>query len=163
MKDTYLPVTDAPPRGKLRSPLAPVALTALRAIQTTKVCPKGFELFLEGRKPCGIYILYSGRVELSIADSTGRPMLLGTALPGDVLGLSAAVSGTCYEETAVATVTSQTGFVKRQDFLHFVARHPEAAFWVVQLLSDRVTATLEQLSCINDMPSKDIRQVRKTQ
>lgn len=163
MKDTYLPVTDVPLTGKLRSPLAPVALTALKAIQTAKVCPKGFELFLEGRKPCGIYILYSGRVELSIADSAGRRMMLGTAMPGDVLGLSAAVSGTCYEETAVATVTSQTGFIKCQDFLHFMARHPEAAFWVVQLLSDRVTATLDQLSCINDMPSRDMRQPRRTQ
>lgn len=163
MKDTYLPLTNVPPTGRLRGPLAPVALTTLRAIQTTKICPKGFELFLEGQKPCGIYILYSGRVELSIADSAGRRMILGSALPGDILGLSAAVSGTCYEETAMARVTSQTGFIKCQDFLHFMAHHPDGAFWVVQLLSDRVTATLDQLSCINDTPSGSIRQPHRMQ
>jgi len=85
-------------------------------------------------------------------------MIMGTALPGDILGLSAIVSGKFYEETAVAAVASRTGFVKSKDFLYFVRSHPEAAFWVVQLLSDRVTTTFEQLSSARHASSRDERQ-----
>jgi CRP/FNR family cyclic AMP-dependent transcriptional regulator len=158
MKETRAAALGVPTKGKLRNPLPPVALTALGAIQTTKVCPKGFQFFLEGQAPAGIYVLYAGRVELSVTDAHGRQMVLGTAMPGDILGLSAALSGKYYEETAVASATCQTGFVKCQDFLHFLGHYPEAAFWVVQLLSDRVTTTLDQLSCINHLPSADVRQ-----
>ncbi|MGA8183116.1 MAG: Crp/Fnr family transcriptional regulator [Terriglobia bacterium] len=141
----------------MRKPLPPVALTALRTIQTTRVCPKGHELFLEGQSPQGIFILYAGRVELSVTDAHGRQVALGTALPGDVLGLSGAFSGKHYEETAVAAVTCRTGFVKCPDFLHFLGHYPAAAFWVVQFLSDRVTTTLDQLSCIHRQPLKGLR------
>jgi CRP/FNR family transcriptional regulator, cyclic AMP receptor protein len=158
MKETYLSALKSSTIDKLRTPLPPVAITALRAIQTTKVSPKGFEFFLEGQSPLGIYILYSGRVDLSVTDRHGRQMILGTALPGDILGLSAIVSGKFYEETAVAAVASRTGFVKSKDFLFFVKNHPEAAFWVVQLLSDRVTTTFEQLSSVTHAGSRDKRQ-----
>ena len=158
MRNACQPSHGGPKPGKVRKPLPPVALTALRSIQTTNVFPKGHQFFLEGQLPAGIYILYSGRVELSVTDSHGRQMLLGTALPGDVLGLSAALSGKYYEETAAAAATSQTGFIKCQDFLRFLGHHPEAAFWVVQLLSDRVTTTLDQLSCIHSQPLKGLRQ-----
>jgi CRP/FNR family cyclic AMP-dependent transcriptional regulator len=158
MKEIHPPPTGTPKPGKIRNPLPPVALTALRSIQTAKVCPKGHKFFLEGQAPTGIYILYSGRVDLSVTDAHGRQMVLGTALPGDVLGLSAALSGKYYEETAVAVATCHTGFVKCQDFLHFLGGHPEAAFWVVQLLSDRVTTTLDQLCCISNLPARAARQ-----
>lgn len=157
MKEAYQPPKGTSKPGKVRSPLPPVALTALRSIQTTKVFPKGHQFFLEGQSSLGIFILYAGSVELSVTDSHGRPMLLGTALPGDILGLSAALSGK-YEETAVAAVTCQTGFIKCEDFLRFLDHHPEAAFWVVQLLSDRVTTTLHQLSCIHHLPFEGLRQ-----
>jgi CRP-like cAMP-binding protein len=158
MKETHAAPLGVSTTGKLRNPLPPVALTALRAIQTTKVCPKGSQFFLEGQSPLGIYVLYAGRVDLSVTDVHGRQMVIGTAMPGDILGLSAALSGKYYEETAVAATTCQTGFVRCQDFLHFLDHHPEAAFWVVQLLSDRVTTTLDQLACINHLPLRDLRQ-----
>jgi CRP/FNR family transcriptional regulator, cyclic AMP receptor protein len=158
MKEIHPPPIGIPKPGKVRNPLPPVALSALRSIQTTEVCPKGHEFFLEGQAPTGIYILYAGRVDLSVTDAHGRQMVLGTALPGDILGLSAALSGKYYEETAVAATTCQTGFVKCPDFLHFLSHHPEAAFWVVQLLSDRVTTTLDQLSCISHLPARVARQ-----
>jgi CRP/FNR family transcriptional regulator, cyclic AMP receptor protein len=158
MKEIHPLPIGVPKPGKIRNPLPSVALTALRSIQSTKVCPKGHEFFLEGQAPTGIYILYAGSVDLSVTDAHGRQMVLGRALPGDVLGLSAALSGKCYEETAVAALTCRTGFVKCPDFLQFLGHHPEAAFWVVQLLSDRVTTTLDQLSGIHDLQLKSLRQ-----
>ena len=158
MKETHPATTDTLRLDKRRAPLSQVVLTALKDIQTTKVCPEGFELFLEGQLPAGIYILHAGRVKLSVTGNHGRQVVLGTALPGDILGLSAVISGKYYEETAVAAIPSQTVFVKCQDFLRFMDHHPEGAFWVVQLLSERVTTTLEQLSYLNHAPSAAVRQ-----
>jgi len=158
MKKIHPPPAGDPKASQMRNPLPSMALTALRTIQTSKICPKGHEFFLEGQSPRGIFILYAGRVELSVTDAHGRLMALGTALPGDVLGLSATVSGRCHEETAVAALPCRTGFVKCPDFLQFLGHHPAAAFWVVQLLSDRVATTLDQLSGIRGPRAKSLRQ-----
>ncbi|MEJ2007266.1 MAG: cyclic nucleotide-binding domain-containing protein [Acidobacteriota bacterium] len=158
MKETYPTTAGNLSPTKLRNPLPRLDLTALKAIQTMKVYPKGSEFFMEGQSPEGIYILYAGRAELSMADNQGRKLVLGLAQPGEILGLSAVLSGKYYEETASAVVPSQTGFIKRRDFIHFLGDHPEAAFWVVQLLSEQVTSTFEQLSCVRRAPAKEIRQ-----
>jgi CRP/FNR family transcriptional regulator, cyclic AMP receptor protein len=152
------PTVGIPKPGKGRGPLPPVALAALKSIQTTRICAKGQELFLEGQAPQGIYILYSGRVDLCVTDAHGRQVVLGGALPGDIVGLSAVLSGKYYEETAVAAVACRTGFVKCSAFLQFLDRHPDAAFWVVQLLSNRVTTTLDQLSSSYHLPLKGRRE-----
>ena len=158
MKDTHSCPSNLSSSDKSRSPLPSVELTALGNIQTTKPFPKGHEFFLEGQQPLGVYILYSGRVQLSVTDAHGRQLVLRTVLPGDILGLSAVVSGKFYEETAVASVPGRAGFVPCDEFRQFLEHHPEAAFWVVQLLSDRVTTTLDQLSCFRQQPSGGVRQ-----
>lgn len=158
MEEAYLTTSGAFKLARLRDSLPSVVLTALKDIQTTKVCSGGFELFFEGQFPAGIYILYAGRVKLSVTDNHGRQVLLGMALPGDILGLSAVISSKCFEETAITMVPSKIGFINCRDFLGFMDHHPEAAFWVVQLLSDRVATTLEQLSCLRRSPSGIVRQ-----
>lgn len=158
MKETYRTTAASLNSSNLRSSLPPVALTALKAIETVKVYPTDSEFYVEGQSPQGIYILYSGRVELSISDNQGRKMVLGLAQPGDILGLSAVLSGKDYEETAEAAAPSQTGFIKTKEFIRFLGNHPEAAFWVVQLLSERVTTTFEHLSCIKRTTPTHIQQ-----
>lgn len=138
--------------------LTPSALVAVQAIQTKKIYPEGYEFFAQGQPSSGIYILYTGRVQLSIVDRDGGKLLLGFALPGDILGLSAALSGKCHEERAEATIPCQAGFIKREDFLQFLDHHPEAAFWIVQFLSSRVTIAFEQLSAIRGAPYRRVTQ-----
>jgi len=57
-------------------------------------------LFVEGQNPRGVYILCSGKVKLSTTSKEGKVLILKQAEAGEVLGLSAAVSGTNYEMTA---------------------------------------------------------------
>jgi CRP-like cAMP-binding protein len=162
MKQVYPPLLGSLGLSKHKNSLSPVALAALKIIQTTKLCPEGTELFLERQLPAGIYILHAGRVKLFVTGKHGRQVVLGTALPGDILGLSAVISGGHYEETAVASIPIKIGFIKSNDFLNFIDHHAEAAFWVVQLLSERVTIALEQISCIEHAPPRMIRQQAAT-
>ena len=60
----------------------------------------GALLFVEGQTPRGVYVLCSGKVKLSTTSKEGKVLILKQAEAGEVLGLSAAISGTNYEMTA---------------------------------------------------------------
>ena len=61
-------------------------------------------------------MLCKGRVKLSICSTDGKTLILKIAEPGEVLGLSASVSGKPYELTAETVDPCQINFVKREDF-----------------------------------------------
>src|SRR5580693_9670726 len=73
--------------------------------------PAGAILFVEGQVSRGIFILCSGRVKLSTASRDGKVLILKTVEAGEVLGLSAAVSGASYEMTARTAMPCQLNFV----------------------------------------------------
>ncbi len=125
--------------------LTPGAVQSFQAIQSKTFYPKGSTLFAEGEPPAGIFILWKGKANLSVRDHKGKRLLLRTTGAGEMLGLSATVSGEPYEMTAQALTPSQAGFIARDDFLDFLRNHVEAAFRVVKLLSDNVTAASEQI------------------
>jgi CRP/FNR family transcriptional regulator len=60
----------------------------------------------------------------------------------------AAISGSPYEVTAETLQTCQAAFLRRDDFLRFVARHPEASRGVITQLSRLYSGTCEQLRTI---------------
>jgi CRP/FNR family transcriptional regulator len=53
-------------------------------------------LFVEGQMPRGAFILCSGKVKLSTTSRDGKVLIIKMAEAGEVLGLSAVISGTCY-------------------------------------------------------------------
>ena len=93
-------------------------------------------LFVEGQRPRGIFVLCKGSVKLSINSSSGRTMSVELAELGEVLGLSATISGKPYEVTAETMSPCQVNFVKRDDFLRFLTDHVQACFKVAEQLSE---------------------------
>ena len=55
--------------------------------------------------------------------------------PGDVLGLSAVLSGLPYEVTAEVIERSEVKTIRKQDFLRFLERHTEASLHAAKSLS----------------------------
>src|ERR1700758_873338 len=100
--------------------LPPAALQSFESIKYATAYPKGAVLFVEGQAPRGIFVLCKGRVKLSISSSDGKTLILKIAEAGEVLGLSAAVSGKPYELTAETIDPCQVDFVKREEFLCFL-------------------------------------------
>ena len=113
------------------------ALQAFETIKYTTAYPKGAVLFVEGQAPRGIFVLCKGRVKLSICATDGKTLIMKIVEPGEVLGLSATVSGKPYELTAETIDPCQVNFVKREDFLRFLREHAEACFKVAQQLSEK--------------------------
>jgi len=124
--------------------LSAAALQTFESIKYATAYPKGAVLFVEGQAPRGIFVLCKGRVKLSICATDGKTLIVKITEPGEVLGLSATVSGKPYELTAETIDPSQLNFVKRDDFLRFLKEHSDACFKVAEQLSEKYnTACLE--------------------
>lgn len=57
-------------------------------------------------------------------------------MPGDVLGLSAVITGTRYEVTAEALEPTLVKSIRRDDFLSFLEKHGEASMHAAKSLSE---------------------------
>src|SRR5688572_22893205 len=109
--------------------------------------PRGAKLFVEGQRPKGVFILCSGRVKLSISSSNGRS-LMRIAEQGEILGLSAALSGSLYEGSAEMLESGQVNFIRRDHFLNFLNNHAEASLLVARHLSQVYMAVHEQMRAL---------------
>jgi len=124
------------------------AVQALETIKYTTAYPKGAVLFVEGQAPRGIFLLCKGRVKLSIGSSDGKMLILKISEPGEVLGLSATVSGKPYELTAETLDPCQVNFVKRDDFLRFLREHNEVCLRVAEQLSDKYNTACHEIRAL---------------
>jgi CRP/FNR family cyclic AMP-dependent transcriptional regulator len=122
-------------------------------IRFTNHYPQGASLFMEGESPRGIFILCSGRVKISMTSADGRTAILRIALPGEVLGLHAAVSNTPYQASAQTLEPCQLNFVRRPDFLRFLNRHGEASLRAALQLSENYQTACEQIRALGLAPS----------
>jgi CRP/FNR family transcriptional regulator len=125
--------------------LPAATVQALEAIKYTTAYPKGAVLFVEGQAPRGVFILCRGRVKLSICSSDGKTLILKIAEAGEVLGLSASVSGKPYELTAETLDPCQVNFVKREDFLHFLRGHNDVCLRVAEQLSEKYNTACHEI------------------
>src|SRR5215470_12519615 len=112
------------------------AVEQLEQIRSSAVYPKGAMLFVEGQEPRGIFILCHGRVKLTTSSEQGRIVILRIADAGEVLGLSATISGRPYEVTAETLEPCEANFISRKQFLGFLKQQGEAAVNVARELSN---------------------------
>ena len=115
--------------------LSPPALKNFSAISHQTTFPADATLFVEGQSPRGVFMLCSGKVKLSTSSRDGKVLILKMAGPGEMLGLSAVISGTEYELTAETAMPCQVNFVQRDPLLDLLQRHGEAGLRSAQALS----------------------------
>jgi len=121
------------------------ALQAFENVKYPTTYPDGAILFVEGQPPRGIFVLCKGRVKLSLSDSDGKTLIMKIAEPGEVVGLSATISGKPYELSAQTIDPCQVNYVKRVDFLRFLKDHGDACFNVAKELSEKYNNTCHEL------------------
>jgi CRP/FNR family transcriptional regulator len=115
--------------------LPPSVLQEFDLIKSVNQVARGTVLFREGHPSRGVFVLCGGRARLTVCSDGGKRLLLRIAGPGEVLGLSASLSGSAYEVTAEVTDDAKVAVVKRKDLLRFLRHHREACLRVVNLLS----------------------------
>jgi CRP/FNR family cyclic AMP-dependent transcriptional regulator len=133
------------------------ALAGLQAIKATSVYPKGAMLCLEGQAARGIFVLCTGRAKLSTTSSEGKSIILRIAEPGEVLGLTAAVSNTPYEATVETLEPSQANFISQTDFTRFLQEYPDVGMKVAQQLTHNCKCAYNEIRSLglsNSVPEK---------
>ncbi len=124
--------------------LSTSAVKALDQIKSLAVYPKGALIFVQGQPTRGVFVLCIGRVKLSVCSRDGKALILRTVEPGEILGLSATLSGRPYYMTAETLLPSELNFIKREDFLRFLHEHADACMRVAQQLASNFQAATEQ-------------------
>jgi len=128
--------------------LPEASVIGLSAITYSAVYPKGANLFVEGQPARGIFILCCGRMKLSTSSADGKTLIMRIAEPGEVMGLPATVTGTCYELTAEAIEPAQSKFIPRNDFLAFLKNNGKAALRVAQQLGESYQTAIAEMRTI---------------
>lgn len=128
--------------------LSPAATADFNTMKSSATYPAGAVLFLENQDPRGVFVVCGGQVKLSISSSGGKTLILRIAKPGEILGLMATLSGTPYEVTAETLHPCQVAFVRREDFLHFIAKNPEVYQGVVRQFSSLYSGACDQLRTV---------------
>ncbi len=129
-------------------PLRPVAAEALEyfaPLESVRQYPEDVVLFEEGQTPTGLFLLRAGRVKLGVRSRRGSQVLFEVAGAGEMLGLSACVSGRPYELTARTLTPCEAIFVPRENFLHFLRERPQACMEMVRFLSADLDTAYERI------------------
>jgi CRP/FNR family transcriptional regulator len=146
-------MSDGCENGKLKKSeffrgLSQQALNDFDAVKSSSAYPEGAMLFLEKQQARGVFVLCEGEIKLTVSSSEGKTLILRIAKPGEILGLMATLSGEPYELTAETLRPCQVTFIRREEFLKFVAKHPEATQGVVKQLSANYHSACEQLKTV---------------
>jgi CRP/FNR family transcriptional regulator len=97
--------------------------------------PGGALLFVEGQIPRGAYVLCSGKAKLSTTSRDGKVLILKIAEAGEVLGLSAVISGQAFQVTAETAGPCQVNFIEREALLQRIEKSGELGLHSSQALS----------------------------
>lgn len=106
---------------------------------------QGEAIFHFGDPGDSLYIVQSGRVELSVTDHSGQKIVLKTAGPGELFGeLSLLDQG---PRTASAAALEDCEFLRltREDLFDFLRRKPEAALDLLSALGRQIRRTNDLL------------------
>jgi CRP/FNR family transcriptional regulator, cyclic AMP receptor protein len=115
--------------------LSPEVLKSFSAASRPATYPGGAVLFVEGQTSRNALVLCSGKAKLSTTSRDGKVLILKVAEAGDVLGLSATITGTPYEVTAETVGPCHVNFVEREPLLRLMERNGEMGMHAAQALS----------------------------
>lgn len=115
--------------------LPPEDFAVLQSMRVSHAYPRGSTLFMEGQPANGVFLLCEGHVKLSTYSEDGKAIILRIAEPGEILGVSAVISGKAHEATGQVTEYCRVNFIKGSDFLSFVQTSHDAALNALHQLS----------------------------
>ena len=133
------------PNSLLFDNLSPESASNLEALATTFNLDEGETLFVQGDDGDALYIVVSGRVEISTMSIGGKKLSLNIMKPEDVFGEIAAIDGGPRTATATTLETTTLRRISRADILGLLLREPDVATDLISVLCDRVRWVSQQV------------------
>ncbi|HZR66512.1 MAG TPA: Crp/Fnr family transcriptional regulator [Terriglobales bacterium] len=153
-------LNDAFRSSHLFQTFSPTLQQKLYKISSPASYRKGQILFAEGEAARGVFLVEEGRVKLGAESPDGKSLIVHMAIPGDIVGIPAAVSGRSYEVTAEALETTQVRFVSRKSFVQWIEVNGEAGLRTAEILSDIYYAAYAELRYLGLSTSAEARLAR---
>jgi len=136
LKHTEIPCEDCPAsKSSYFDTLDKADISYLNDQKTLRFIKKGETLYEQGGNPQGIYCLREGRLKLYQNGKDGREHIVRIAMPGELVGLKALVSGNPHSVSATAMDDSLVCFILKVDFLQLMVKYPEFTRTIVGILS----------------------------
>lgn len=121
----------------------------LSSLAIRRAVLRGQQIFYEGDKADGFYILLSGRVKIAKLSPEGKEQILHLMGPGDPFGEVPMFAGGLFPANAMALEDAEVLFFPRIAFAEVISRHPALAMNMLASLSQRLvhlTRLVENLS-----------------
>ena len=126
--------------------LSSPTLLALEAVMLPAVSYRaGATLFMEEQPARGVFVVYRGRVKLSICTENGKTLIVRVAEAGEILGIGATVRGLPYETMAETMETSEISFIRQNDLLRLMRIHNDFAMHMAKQLSEEYNLTCHEM------------------
>jgi len=95
-------------------------------------------IFWDGDTPEWFYIVAEGKVKVLKYSSSGREFLIAFFEPGEMFGEVAVFENKPYPASAQAVAETKVVGIKRENFLSFLANHPQVALRIINVLGGRL-------------------------
>jgi CRP/FNR family transcriptional regulator, cyclic AMP receptor protein len=99
---------------------------------------KGQRLFERGDPGGTMYLVKSGRIEISVVTESGRKISLNLMGPGDVFGEISLIDGRARTASAVAVEAAMVKPITRPTYMAALAQSPELAIAFMETLCERL-------------------------
>lgn len=118
--------------------LPPEELASLKATATPHTFAPGQEIFREGDPGNGLYVVHSGRVEISGLLGNERRQVFIELGPGQIFGEMSVIEQLPRSACATATQATAASFIAAADMQRLLERTPGLAAALLQLVSHRL-------------------------
>ncbi|HEY83136.1 MAG TPA: Crp/Fnr family transcriptional regulator [Dehalococcoidia bacterium] len=95
-------------------------------------------IFWEGDAPDYFYVVIEGRIKVLKHSSSGKEFIIAFFGPGEMFGEVAVFEGKPYPASAQAATDAKILGIRRQDFISFLATHPQVALSIINILGGRL-------------------------
>lgn len=109
---------------------------------------QGGILFREGERASAVFVMCSGKVKISVTSRDGRILILRIAHAGDVLGMSAAMTGDEYEVTAEALEPCRVRVLHLKHLTSMLQQYADASIGVAKALAEDYRAAFDEAKLI---------------
>jgi len=128
-------------------------LHALVGHATVRTYDERDTLFTQGDAGPTVLVVVHGYIKLSALTASGREVVFDVVGPNDVFGELAVLIDGPRAATAVALAPCAVLAIDGPAFVDALRHSPEAMFWMIRLLGQRVSRTTEQMTDGLDLPA----------
>lgn len=129
-------------------------LRSVNDIFTANHYERGVTIYRQGDRATMLRVVVAGSVKLLSHTMDGSDVLLDMLQPGEFFGNPAAKRNDVYNETAQTQTSACILSIRSTDFRDIMNTYPSVAMSVLDIMTDRLTASRQRIQHLSNLPVK---------